>query len=107
MNNYNHITASVRVCSSLFGVLQLQLGRPQWWGLEGGPECLWVYKHIVINFQYEFRRGMRSLSEPLQEKCRLQCKVLICVTEGLKDSINTSLYCQASSNQIPGEIFMF
>ena len=31
------------------GVLQLQLGRPQWWGLESGPECLWVYKNVVIN----------------------------------------------------------
>ena len=47
----------------------------------------WVYKHVVINFQYEFRRGMMSLSEPLQEKCRLQCKVLICVTEGLNQHV--------------------
>ena len=28
-----------------------------------------------------------SLSEPLQEKCRLQCKVLICVTEGLNQHV--------------------
>ena len=28
-----------------------------------------------------------SLSEPLQEKCRLQCKVLICVTQGLNQHV--------------------
>ena len=54
--------------------------------LQGGPEFLWIHKHVIIHFQYKLGIGTTGV-HPFEEKGRLQCEIEIGVVEILQDDV--------------------